>query len=310
LTPQAKTASHREITSIRLAGRTSAEGGLEDAEGIGKRLEAYRDRTFRRISSRRINGELKALAFINETGFCAAFTPGLGVPCLREAIEGRREPKLPEHIQHDRAIIMTWNLKDTLPARKAVYYGKVIAGRPSFIALELLPAFLRLRVAPGGYRKLYERGALSHCAKLVMDVLSRRGASETKALKLSSGYAQSKQRAAFDRAMKELQEKFLALKVEERYDPFTYVWDTVANRWGEAMREARSLSPREAAYRIVRRYFEVAAYGNERAIARILGIAPALAEQALRRLERERTINRGRRIPHVRETISILTSLE
>jgi hypothetical protein len=293
-----------------LAGRTSAEGGLEDAEGIGKRLEAYRDRTFRRISSRRINGELKALAFINETGFCAAFTPGLGVPCLREAIEGRREPKLPEHIQHDRAIIMTWNLKDTLPARKAVYYGKVIAGRPSFIALELLPAFLRLRVAPGGYRKLYERGALSHCAKLVMDVLSRRGASETKALKLSSGYAQSKQRAAFDRAMKELQEKFLALKVEERYDPFTYVWDTVANRWGEAMREARSLSPREAAYRIVRRYFEVAAYGNERAIARILGIAPSLAGQALRRLERERTINRGRRIPHVRETISILTSLE
>ena len=112
-----------------------------------------------------MNGEQSALAFINESGFCAAFTAGLGVPCLREAIEGRREPKLPEHIQHDRAIIMTWNLKDALPARKAVYYGKVIAGRPSFIALELLPAFLRLRVTPGGYRKLYERGALSHCAK-------------------------------------------------------------------------------------------------------------------------------------------------
>ena len=117
------------------------------------------------MPARRVTGEQSALGFINETGFCAAFTPGLGVPCLREAIEGRREPKLPEHIQHDRAIIMTWNLKDTLPARKAVYYGKVIAGRPSFIALELLPAFLRLRVAPGGYRKLYERGALSHCGE-------------------------------------------------------------------------------------------------------------------------------------------------
>jgi hypothetical protein len=289
--------------------KTSADTSLGDAEGIAKRLEEHRDHTFRRVLSRRVNGEQNALAFINETGFCAAFTPGLGVPCLREAIEGRREPKLPEHIQHNRAIIMTWNLKDALPARKAVYYGKVIAGRPSFIALELLPAFLRLRVAPGGYRKLYERGALSHCAKLVMDALVRRGASETKALKLSSGYAQSKQRAAFDRAMKELQEKFLALKVEERYDPFTYVWDTVANRWGEAMREARSLSPGEAAYRIVRRYFEIAAYGNERAIARILGIGPALADQALRRLERERTIHRGRRVPHLRETISILATL-
>jgi hypothetical protein len=308
LTP-VRTASHRGTASSRSTGKTFADGGSERAEGIAERLEAHRDHTFRRVASRRVIGEQSALAFINETGFCAAFTPGLGVPCLREAIEGRREPKLPEHIQHDRAIIMTWNLKDTLPARKAVYYGKVIAGRPGFIALELLPAFLRLRVAAGGYRRLYERGALSHCAKLVMDVLTHRGAAETKALKLSTGQAQPKQRAAFDRAMKELQEKFLALKVEERYDPFTYVWDTVDNRWGEAMREARSLSPAEATYRIVRRYFEVVAYGNERAIARILGIDPALAERALRRLERERMICRGRRIPHVRETISILATL-
>jgi hypothetical protein len=290
---------------------TAAGSAAEDsAVNIVELLEAHRDRTFRRVPSRRVTGEQSALGFINETGFCAAFTPGLGVPCLREAIEGRREPKLPEHIQHDRAIIMTWNLKDTLPARKAVYYGKVIAGRPSFIALELLPAFLRLRVAAGGYRKLYERGALSHCGKLVMDALTRRGAAETKALKLASGYAQPGKRAVFDRAMKELQEKFLALKVEERYDPFTYVWDTVENRWGEALREARSLNAGEAAYRIVRRYFEVAAYGNERAIARILGIDQALVERALRRLERERAVRRGVRIGSQREAISMLAGLD
>ena len=82
-----------------------------------------------------------ALRFINETGFCTAFTAGLGLPCLREAIEGRREPELPHHIQHDRAIMMTWNLKDVLPARRAVYYGKVLGGRPSFIGLGCCPAF-------------------------------------------------------------------------------------------------------------------------------------------------------------------------
>jgi hypothetical protein len=286
--------------------RGASAGSEDSAATIATLIEAHRDHTFRRVSSRRVTGEQSAIAFINETGFCAAFTPGLGVPCLREAIEGRREPKLPEHIQHDRAIIMTWNLKDSLPARKAVYYGKVIAGRPGFIALELLPAFLRLRVAPGGYRKLYEGGALSHCAKLVMDALARRGAAETKALKLSSGYAQPNRRADFDRAMKELQEKFLALKVEERYGPFTYVWDTVEKRWGEALRAARALSPAEAAYRIVRRYFEIAAYSNDRAIARILGIEPALVERALRRLEREGFIRRGVRVATVREIISIL----
>lgn len=269
-------------------------------------LERHRDHHFRRIPSRRVTGEKTALQFINETGFCAAFTAGMGVACLREAIEGRREPELPEHIQHDRAIMMTWNLKDTLPARKLVYYGKVLGGRPGFISLEMLPAFLKLRVASGGYHALYERGRLSHCAKLVMDTLVRRGPSETKSLKLSSGYSQPNRRAEFDRAMKELQEKFLALKVEERYDPFTYVWGTVEHRWGEAMREARSLAPAEAAYQIMRRYFEIAGFANERAAARLLGLDSALLERAARRLERERVIRRSLAVEGFRERLSVL----
>jgi hypothetical protein len=269
-------------------------------------LEAHRDHHFRRIPVRRVTGEAMALRFINETGFCAAFTAGLGLPCLREAIEGRREPALPHHIQHDRAIMMTWNLKDVLPARRAVYYGKVLGGRPSFIALELLPCFLRLRLTFEGYQQLYQRGMLSHCAKLVMDALTRRGPSETKALKLTTGYAQPKMRFEFDRAMKELQERFLALKVEERYDPFTYVWDTVAHRWAEATRAARSLKAQHAAYSIVRRYYEMAGYGNESAVARVLGLEPALVESAARKLETEQIVCRGIRVAEHRQTLTLL----
>ena len=279
----------------------------DQRDAITERLELHRDHHFRRIPSRRVTDQRSALAFIQETGFCAAFTPGLGVPCLREAIEGRREPKLPEHIQHDHAVMMTWRLKDELPARGAVYYGKVIAGRPGFVALDLLPAFLRLRMAPGGYTKLYTRGLLSHCGKLVMDALTRRGAAETKALKLTSGYAQPKRRAEFDRAMKELQEKFLAFKVEERYDPFTYVWDTIEHRWTDTIRAARTLTPPAATSQIVRRYFEIAGFGNERAIARILGIGRELVEAAARKLEREGLIRRNQRITGHRETVALLT---
>jgi len=290
-------------------GGQSASGGATPPLIIESVLEAYRDHHFRRIPARRVTNETTALRFIKETGFCVAFTAGLGLPCLREAIEGRREPKLPHHIQHDRAIMMTWNLKDVLPARGAVYYGKVLVGRPSFIALELLPSFLRLRVSIESYQKLYQRGVLSHCAKLIMDALTLRGPSETKALKLTTGFAQPKLRAEFDRAMKELQEKFLALKVEERYDPFTYVWDTVAHRWTEAMRAARKLKPQFAAYEIVRRYFETAGYGNERAVARLLGLAPELVEAASCELEAERMLRRGCRVEDRRETVSLLTKL-
>jgi hypothetical protein len=293
---------------MRRAG-AALSAGARDADALGERLERHRDHHFRRIRSRRVTSEKAALAFINEVGFCSAFTAGLGVPCLREAISGEREPVTPEHIQHDYAIGMTWQIKDTLPARRAVYYGKVIAGRPGFIARDLLGAFLRLRAAPGNHLRLYQRGLLSHCAKLVMDALSRRGAAETRALKLSSGYAQAKNRATFDRAMKELQEKFLALKVEERYEPFTYVWDTLEHRWPDALREARALTPAAAAYRVLRRYFEIAGFGRERAIARTLGIAPALVERAVRRLERERVIIRGARIDGYPGAHSILLEL-
>ncbi len=272
-------------------------------------LEAHRDHHFRRIPARRVTGERMALRFIDETGFCAAFTAGLGVPCLREAIEGRREPELPHHIQHDRAIMMTWNLKDVLPARRAVYYGKVLSGRPSFIALEMLPYFLRLRLASVGYEKLYQQGLLSHCAKLVMDALTRRGPSETKALKLTTGYAQAKLRPEFDRAMKEVQERFLALKIEERYNPFTYVWDTVEHHWLEATRAARRLKPHHAAYAVVRRYYEMAGYGDERAVARLLGLSTAVLEQAVGKLQAEHLVCRGVRVDSHRANLTVLAKL-
>jgi hypothetical protein len=290
---------------MRRAGRALSQRRL-GADTLAA-LERHRDFHFRRSKSRRIAGERSALDFINQVGFCSAFTAGLGIPCLREAIAGEREPVVPEHLQHDYAIGMTWRIKDALPAKRLVYYGKVIGGRPGFVALEMLPAFLRLRLEPGGYLKMYRRGHLSICAKLVMDALSRRGAAETRALKLSSGFAQPSRRGEFDRAMKELQEKFLALKVEERYDPFTYVWDTIEHRWADALRRARQLARSEAAYAVVLRYFEAAGYANESAAARLLGIdAPAMATAA-RRLERERKIVRGVRFETTTGSFSLLS---
>jgi hypothetical protein len=288
--------------NVRAAVRVPASGDVVTIEA----LERHRDHHFRRIPQRRVRGEKSALEFIDQVGFCTGFTAGIGVPCLREAIAGEREPSMPEHIQHDYAIGMTWRIKDSLPKQRLVYYGKVIAGRPSFIARELLGAFLRLRIEPGGYRRLYARGMLSQCGKLVMDALSKRGAAETRVLKLSSGYAQPSRRAHFDRAMRELQEKFLALKIEERQDPFSYVWDTLDHRWPDAIAEARKLTRSQAAYVIVRKYFEVAGFGAERAIARILQIDPALVEAASRRLERERVITRAIRISGYPGAIAVL----
>ena len=138
-----------------------------------------------------------------------------------------------------------------------------------------------------------------------MDALTKRGASETMALKLATGYSQPNRRAEFDRAMKDLQGKFLALKVEEHYEPFTYVWDTLEHRWPDALKESRALSKNEAAYRVLRRYFEIAGFGNERALARILQIDPGLLEATARKLEREKIIVREKRIEGIPGVYSV-----
>jgi hypothetical protein len=129
------------------------------------------------------------------------------------------------------------------------------------------------------------------------------------ALKLASGFSQPKHRAEFDRAMKDLQAKFLALKVEEHYEPFTYVWDTMEHRWPDALKESRALSKSEAAYRIMRRYFEIAGFGNDRVLARMLQIDRAMVDGAMRRLAREKIITRGLRIEGVAGICAVLREL-
>jgi hypothetical protein len=262
-------------------------------DDLFQRLERHRDFHFRRTRERRVRSEQQALEFISEVGFCTAFTAGLHVPCLREAIMGRREPPLPHHIQHDHAIGMTWRLKDTLSAKRAVYYGKAIAGRPAFIAPAMLPAFLCLRAERASYLTVFRRGGLSLCGKLIMDALRRRPVATTRELKLAAGYARPSRRAEFDRAIKELQEKFLVLKIEERYEPFTYVWSTMENRWRDAAAQARVLTRAGAAYQILKNYFLVAGYGSPSTLARVLGIEAQAVRRAIVRLTREGMLETG-----------------
>jgi len=219
---------------------------------------------------------------------------------------------MPEHIQHDYAIGMTWRIKDSLPERRLVYYGKVIAGRPSFIARDLLGAFLRLRVEPGGYRKLYAKGGLSHCGKL------------------GDGHAQQARRgrdagvevverlraAVAPRGVRFSRDEGAAGKISraqgwtKRADPFSYVWDTMEHRWPDAIAEARPITRSQRAYVIVRRIFETTGFGSERTVSRLLGIDQALVESAARKLEREGVIVRGARIDGHPGAVSILSSLK
>jgi hypothetical protein len=74
----------------------------------------------------------EALAFINACSFCTwGPVPRLPFPNLAEAMGEMATSVL------DR----TWSWKDDLPFAQQLYYGKIIAGQPSFLAPDYRPLY-------------------------------------------------------------------------------------------------------------------------------------------------------------------------
>ena len=75
----------------------------------------------------------EALAFVNGCGFCTwGPVPRLSFPNLAEAM-GETATSVLER---------TWSWKDDLHFAQQLYYGKIIAGQPSFLAPDYLPDFI------------------------------------------------------------------------------------------------------------------------------------------------------------------------
>ncbi len=252
-------------------------------------LERLRDRAFRRLPSLRVRGERAALAFVQAVGFCSTFYRfPEGVACLWEAVVGRRNPRWPRRSHHDAGIGLTWDLKDTLPAKKRVYYGKLLRARPVLVALDLVPAFYALIRGPQrarDYLDEYGAGRMSHSARRLMDAMVREHPQYTRGLRANTFMLDSHKTREFERAMAELQQGLWLVKTEERYEPtFSYRWDLVEAWLPEAVAEGRRLGRATAIGHLIDRYTRGAAFTNERLLARLFGVRREEVAGAVRRL--------------------------
>jgi hypothetical protein len=260
------------------------------------RLEGLRDRTFRRTRARRIRGAKSALQFLNEVGFSLTLSDfGLPVPSLRGAAEGRRNPRWPRRTHHDPAIILAWNLKDELPAKRLCHYGRLVRGKPTLVSLEQFGnvfALVREDKGSGDYLVDYRNGELSIAAFRVLDALHEHGPQYTPDLRRRAGLGAAEATGLFERAMAELQRRMWLVKTEERYDPsFSYRWDLLDDWMPEAVQKARGISREEAAYGILGRYLQVAFSTTARTAAGLFGLPPGLVAAAA-----DRMIGEGRAI--------------
>ena len=236
-----------------------------------------------------MGGERAALAFVESVGFCSTFYRfPEGVACLWEAVAGRAAPRWPRRSHHDAGIGLTWELKDTLPARRRVYYGKLLKGRPLLVALDVFAAFYALvrgRQRARDYRAEYEAGRLSIQARRIMDSLARERPQYTRSLRAETFMLEPGNTREFERAMAELQQGLWIVKTEERYEPsFSYRWDLLERWLPEAVAEGRRLSRAAAIDRLLARYLAGAVHSTPPRLARLFSLPVADVSVSLARL--------------------------
>lgn len=196
-----------------------------------------------------ITGPEEALAFINGCGFCTwGPVPRLSFPNLAEAM-GETATSVLER---------TWSWKDDLHFEQQLYYGKIITGQPSFLSPDYLPDFISALAGRGleqerDVARLYFDGRLSGEAKTIYDWLLDHPAQPTRELRRGTRLGDTSKKLATERALVELQRRFLVCKVDltgRTRGTYSYVWDLADRFWPQAFVEARHTAPSAARSKI------------------------------------------------------------
>ena len=176
---------------------------------------------------------------------------------------------LPRNVQKDPETSLTWELKDEIMGRGKVYYAKLARGRPMFLAPRMIPYFH----AVWGLRRSDEQRRLGRHARAVLKVLRREWEMGTADLREESGV---KERAAFTRALDELQSAMVVIPTAAVYAPkFTYIWSLGIDRFPDELR--RRVSRETALREIARGFLTGAGMTIPGELARVTGLSRAEA---------------------------------
>ena len=228
-------------------------------------IETYRDSSWHREATLRVETAAEAERFIERVGFSFLMTdnrkPG---PSLYIAVCGRRDAQMPRNVQKDPESSLTWILKDEIAQRGRVYYGKVLRGKATFIAPRLIGRFFSIWGVP----RAQEKRSLSAPARTVLKVLRKEWEMATQDLKKESGI---NDRAAFIRAIDELQAAMIVVPAEVVYVPkFTYIWTLAEGRFPKEL--SQRFDPSDAVKEIARSFLSGAGMTLPGELSRIIGL--------------------------------------
>jgi hypothetical protein len=260
-------------------GAARYDSGVPRVE-LTPEAEEYRDARWHREETRRVETAFDAERFVERAGFASCLTdarrPGAS---LYVAVCGRRDAVMPRNVQKDEEASHTWVLKDDVLRRGNVYYGKLAGARTIFVARRMIPHFNAI----WGVRKADEAKRFGKPAQRILRVLRREWEMATSDLRVDAGITD---RAAFTRALDQLQAAMLVIPSEVYYQPkFTYVWSLAVGRFPDELRRrvARDVALRE----IARAFLSGAGMTVPGELARVTGLSRPEAGRGNRALVAE-----------------------
>jgi hypothetical protein len=251
-------------------------------------LDRYRARTFRLTETTRVRRREEAIAFVKERGFIF-FWPIKGVtfPSLWTAVAGNR----PVADKHDDPGHVTWGWKDEMLGKREWYYAKVLRGKATIIALEILPYFYALSENYGepekDYLQLYEDGLLSRESKLIYETILREGPLDTVRLRRKIQMTRRKSDSPFARGMTQLQRDFKILPVGIARTGgwrYSFIYEAVHRYYPDLPRQARAIRRSEAQRVLMRRAFASVGAALEGDLRKLFQWKPREIKRTLARL--------------------------
>lgn len=229
-------------------------------------IEEYRDARWQREGAGSIATVMHAERFIQNVGFASCLTdsqkPG---PSLYVAVCGRRDAVMPRNVQTDPECSHTWLLKDEIPRRGKVYYGKLARGKATFIAPRMIPYFKTLWGVP----RREEKRRLSRTALAVLAILRKEWEMASSDLRTDAGIADRRQ---FTVALDELQAAMIVVPTDVVYEPkFTYLWGLAEERFPREL--SRATSRGTALREIARCFLDGAGLTVRGELARVTGLS-------------------------------------
>jgi hypothetical protein len=185
---------------------------------------------------------------------------------------------MPRNVQKDPEASLTWVLKDEVMQRGNVYYAKLARGKATFLAPRMIPHFHAI----WGIRRRNEATRLSRPAQQILKILRKEWEMATVDLRGESGI---KDRAAFTRALDELQAAMIVVPSQVLYRPFTYIWTLAVGRFPDGLTKR---VPRDTALReIARAFLTCAGTTIPGELARVTGLSRPEAGRGNRALVAE-----------------------